>query len=493
MSRYLYGAAIQGIQKYIFQTQKLKDIIGASELVKQLCDTVFENEFTKKAKGKTELIVHAAGNVKCIFDNKEDCERAVRLYPKRVMEKAPGVTISQAVVEMEGDYNHKDVEKLEGRLHAQRNRVYKSLTMGYLATERSRTTGLPAIPNKNNEFIDEGTLAKQEALHDYDVNRTLMKDLVGKEVKYEDIGLNTSDLTGQNDWIAIIHADGNGLGEVVAAIGKNEKGSALAEFSHNLDVATIASANTAYQSIAEKNTKVKPIRPIVIGGDDLTVICRGDLAIPFVRAYLEAFEKESYEKTGHKLTACAGIAFVKSSYPFSFGYELAEALCGEAKKDAKSDAMRTKDELKLAPSCLMFHKVQSSFVEDYNTIKKKELTPQKGHSLCFGPYYLKPEYIDPKERWTIDTLMDNAELLSKEDNNSIKTSTRKWLSLMHEGTEVAKQHSERVHSLASTAQWSLYSSLTKGEERAEEGKKDKLYPAYDVLALHTIMNQKTKD
>ena len=43
--RYLYGASIQGIQRFIFQTDRLKDIVGASELVEQACTEVFRNEF----------------------------------------------------------------------------------------------------------------------------------------------------------------------------------------------------------------------------------------------------------------------------------------------------------------------------------------------------------------------------------------------------------------------------------------------------------------
>lgn len=485
MSRYLYGAAIQGIQKYIFQTQKLKDIIGASALVKQLCD----KDFKPFVENEDNLIIHAAGNVKCIFDDESACREAVLHYPKIVMEKAPGVTISQAVVKFDGEYNSDRVQELERKLHAQRNRPCKSLTLGGLAIERSRTTGLPAVEIKEGKYLDEGTLKKQEALKKEKVNKELMKALVGEDISHKDIPYDTEDLTDHNDWIAIIHADGNGLGEVVAKIGKDGKKGDLKTFSKNLDEATIASAQRAYHHIEvlnESEKQVLPIRPIVIGGDDLTVICRGDLAIPFVRAYLDAFEKKSEEKTGHKLTACAGIAFVKSSYPFSFGYELAEALCGEAKKDAKSDEMRTKDGL--APSCLMFHKVQSSFVEDYATIKQKELTPQEDqedHSLCFGPYYLNGQ----KDRWTIDKLQEKAEALGEEPNNPIKTSARKWLSLMYENTDVAKQHSERVISLASDKGEKLYKDLTKGTKRGDTD----CHPAYDVLALHTIMNQKTKD
>lgn len=43
MKKYLYGAAIQGIQSFIFQTNKLKDIVGASELVESICTQEFRN------------------------------------------------------------------------------------------------------------------------------------------------------------------------------------------------------------------------------------------------------------------------------------------------------------------------------------------------------------------------------------------------------------------------------------------------------------------
>lgn len=43
--KWLYGTSVQGIQGYIFQTNKLKDVIGVSELVKDLCETNFKKEF----------------------------------------------------------------------------------------------------------------------------------------------------------------------------------------------------------------------------------------------------------------------------------------------------------------------------------------------------------------------------------------------------------------------------------------------------------------
>lgn len=102
MGRYLYGASIQGIQNYIFQTNELKDIIGASELVNEICHK-FKAMYGKDSKHKGKMIVHAAGNIKCIFDDEDACRRAVREFPKRAMEMAPGITISQAVVKIKDD------------------------------------------------------------------------------------------------------------------------------------------------------------------------------------------------------------------------------------------------------------------------------------------------------------------------------------------------------------------------------------------------------
>lgn len=482
MCKYLYGAAIQGIQKYIFQTNKLKDIIGASELVKFICDDVFCKEFA----GNGKVIIHAAGNVKCVYSSKEECENAVMDFPKRVMEKAPGITVSQAVVRFDDSTPFENVnDKLEKRLHAQRNRPCKSLTIGKLATERSRTTGLPAVDIAKGEYLDEGTRAKREIMEVNNVSKTLCSVLADRNIGYNEIGLDTKDITDQNDWIAIIHADGNALGEVVAKVGSDSW--KMSSFSKSLDEATKGAAQRAYKTIecndlVEKN--VLPIRPIVIGGDDLTVICRANLAVEFVKNYMRFFEEECSAKIGQTLTACAGIAFIKSSYPFYFGYELAEALCGIAKKDAKSDKMRDANKWKI-PACLMFHKVQSSFVEDYETIKRKELTPVDGHSFCFGPYYLDKQ----NDRWTVEELQNSVEELAKDVNNPIKTSVRQWLTLMHDDINAAKQKENRVCSIAETdTQRRLFSILTKGNDRNNEI----CYPAYDVLSLLTIQNQITK-
>lgn len=460
---YLYGASIQGIQNYIFQTNKLREIVARSAKVNAICTEEFDH-----FQGAGQLLVGAAGNIKCLFTSKEECEEAVLRFPKHVQELAPGITIGEAVVKVEGgQVTPAHTEELERRLRVQRNRPVKSLTTGLMATERDRATGLPIALEGGGTPLGNATKA-------------LYEKFFGRRVDFNEIGYDTEDLTGHNDWLAIIHADGNSLGEVVAQLGSDGAGK-LREFSQNLDRATIAAARKACeQTIAHP----KQIRPVVIGGDDLTVICQGSLAVAFTSAYLEAFEAET-RQMGHPLTACAGVAFIKSSYPFHYGYDLAETLCGLAKKDAKGDAMKARNGGRIA-SCLMFHKVQSSFVEDFAEIERKELTPSTG-SYLHGPYYTTPQ----EGRWTIRQLLETADAIATEGDdeaNAAKTDIRQWLSLMGRSAEAAAQKSNRVRVIGSQHLKSLYETATKGTLRDDLTR----YPAYDILALQTVVSQTTK-
>ena len=484
--KYLYGAAVQGIQSFIFQTNVLKDIVGASELVEQICHEELENY----TKGKVETILSAAGNIKLIFDSKEDCQKIVKKFPERIMEIAPGITISQAVVKMEGDYAefHNAVDELEKRLRVQRNRPMPSLTTGLMGIKRSNKTGLPAKEIKEGDYLDDATKAKRKC-SDND-NSKLCEKAFGEALLAKQFPFNIGDITSHNDWIAIIHADGNGLGQIVQKVGKNKDD--FEAFSNKLEEATCKAAQDAWNAMEDdiKQCYPIPLRPVVLGGDDLTVICRADFAIEYVETFMKNFETQTENLLGDiltqhkvfdngekKLTACAGVAFIKSSYPFYYGYELAESLCGKAKKDAK------KQNSSLAPSCVMFHKVQDSFVEDYDKIVERELKPNKDVSFEFGPYYIN-DGINGKP--TIKHLLESVEKLNSEDGNKIKTHLRQWLTDLHEDKAIAEQKRKRVLSLLPDGE------LKKLFRETTDMSNPKKTMAYDMLALASIKYQKTK-
>ncbi len=508
-TKFLYGASVQGIQSFIFQTNELKDIIGASELVNQICTTEF-SDFEKNG----EKVVGAAGNIKYIFDNREDCERAVLEFPKHVMELAPGITISQAVVEMKDEFADfgKAVNELERKLRIQRNRPIPSLSLGLMATERYDKTGMPAAgKDKEGNLVDISTLKKLKAGKEKDESgKTLRSRLCdkafGEYVKPENYPFDISNITLQNEWIAVIHADGNGLGKIIQNIGDDKD--LLKAFSSKLDNATENAAKDAFNTIKStygiNEEKKVPVRPVVIGGDDFTVICRADFAVEYTAAYIKAFEEQTKKKLGdilnskglqENLTACAGIAFIKSSYPFYYGYNLAEELCSAAKKDAKEF---NKD---FAPSCLMFHKVQDSFVVDYKDITKRELIPGKDMSWKFGPYYIKDDIAVANNRWTVDKLIHKVIILdSEKDGNAVKSAIREWMTEMHNNPASAEQLLMRAKQIykKESKEYSTLEDATSSSDRKYKdsytGKEKfrKTYPAYDILSLLTVINQKTK-
>jgi hypothetical protein len=484
MAQYLYGAAVQGIQSFIFQTNKLRDIAGASELVNKICTTLF-----KEVAGENgyEKIVMAAGNIKVIFSDKTVLEKVVREFPMEAMLMAPGITISQAVVEYDGDYAVKSLE-LEDLLRQERNR-YVQPTVSFSAIERSRTTGLPAVAQKSNEWLDAATNAKRK-VYDNEFFALPQKSFgISYEQCKKQVETEFKDISTSKSWLAVIHADGNGLGQLVQTIGNCiEK---MRDFSTILDEINTAAAQEAFNKmIEEKHFEVDdiiPIRPIVLGGDDFTAVCRADFAIEYVKAYISAFERLSSERLTEdlakadmqKISICAGVAFIKDTYPFHYGYALAEELCSVAKKDAKSLA----SEQYLAESCIMFHKVQSSFIEDFDAIKQKELTTIDGRSYVFGPYYVNKQ----SNRDTCEILIDQAKQLASNNKemNKIKSHIRQWLTIMADnGSDAAYQKSERVLSLLKekSNERNLFENAIQQEMR--DGKI--CYRAYDLLSLASV-------
>ena len=481
---YIYGAAVQGIQSFIFRTNELKDIVGASELVEHICTKFFKDEFLQNG----EALITAAGNIKCKYSNEEECKKTVRLFPKKVMEKAPGITISQAVVKCTEDELQNDFQKLmnqlEGKLHAQRNKQAKSMTLGLMSLERSRKTGLPAIRRNNDEYIDEATLKKRELSEGAKATIKLCEKSFGQEhVSPRNIALNIGELTDKNDWIAIIHADGNGLGEVVQRKASTKEG--LKDFSQNLDHATIDAARAAFRAACTSigSNEKYPFRPVVLGGDDMTVICKASLALPYVKEYIKNFEEKTKEYLGYKLTACAGIAYIKSAYPFHYGYSLAEILCSQAKKVSKSPSVSKG--AASAPSSIMFYKVQSSFIESYDLLIEKEKTPQDGMQLSAGPYFLN----DTEGYWTIDKLQEVVGLLTGKEGNTAKTAIRKWMTFMHQNIEMAEQSCKRSKEILRGKMAEVFREATNSICRLGT----KFYPAGDIIDLFTIQNQITKE
>lgn len=491
MAKYLYGASVQGIQGFIFETNKLREIIGASELVEKICTDLFQvnmfQEYLNTDFLEQNLLIGAAGNIKYLFDEKTDCEKMVKYFPKIVMETAPGINILQAVVKIDKKpLSHEDMTTLNERISSQKNKAIVQHGLGLMISERARRTGKAAILNTSktpdDKIQDLGTQRKEVA---HKENRLLIKMLHKNENKARQLAIKINDSQAfpkeiseipreDNQWIAIIHADGNNLGKLIQNLTTDIKGKKIEgveyikiqrEFSTKIEKSTKAAAQTAIHKICDLNEisaeNKLPFRPIVLGGDDLTLIIRGDLALDFTNIFLREFEIETakrfkefkFKGFNKGLTACAGIAYTKPKFPFHYGVDLAEALCKYSKDIAKGiNKNRT-------PSCLMFHKVHSSFIGDYEDIVRRELTVDKNNSnninrqLNFGPYFIHETCEEDnrskftrKDYSSVKKLQNWINVI--QEKNAPKSDLRNWLSQLSENNARAKQLLGRINKKA---------------------------------------------
>lgn len=457
MAKFLYGANVKAVQQFIFQTNKLNEIIGASELVEQICTKLFIEQVGITFRD-ANFIVSAAGIVKYVFDDEVKCQDLVRKFPMVVFSSAPGISFSQAVVKMKGDDPSPDeLRELETRLKTQRNKVTPPLEVGLRIMERSRRTGLPAIKYDGIEVIDKGTSLKIEAKTDGlgSLSYKLNDGIDGLIFKFP---ADIKKIASANNYIAIIHADGNNLGKAIRDLNENTDPSDTEDkkssernkgFSMAIEEATLAAAKTAVketfkdiiaQSLTENSKKdiVLPMRPVILGGDDFTLICNAQYALELTAIFLAEFEKEAakaFKKRNllltNSLTACAGIAYVKSNYPFHYGVKLAEDLCSFSKEAAK------KKNPNHVPACLSFHRVQSSFVGKYKDLIERELTAiATGLKFCGGPYFIL------QNEQGLTALMNKVEGLRSMDTPVSKL--RAWISTCHFDKNLAVEDLDRL-------------------------------------------------
>ena len=101
--------------------------------------------------------------------------------------------------------------------------------------------------------------------------------------------------------------------------------------------------NAFAECLSLKNNNL-PIRPLILGGDDLTFVCPANMSIMFTKTLMKLMDTETPENAPEHLTSrlsrhmdcCAGVAILPTSYPFFRGYILAEQLCDYAKKSMRS-------------------------------------------------------------------------------------------------------------------------------------------------------------
>lgn len=130
-------------------------------------------------------------------------------------------------------------------------------------------------------------------------------------------------------YLALIHADGNGVG---SGLGADATDSDRARFFHRNRVLLRCAVKEAID-VHCPDEGLAPLIPLMLGGDDLLLVCRAEIALRFVVTLSETLAAlQPDDDDDFKLTLGVGVVFAKHTIPIYRLHEVAEQLASSAKR-----------------------------------------------------------------------------------------------------------------------------------------------------------------
>ncbi|MCW5925085.1 MAG: hypothetical protein KIS77_22405 [Saprospiraceae bacterium] len=365
------------IQNYIFGSNKLKENIGGSYIIENLVyrkmipeglavanianeidlfnwvNAPAEYRLEKYLDEKVEIGYIGGGNALLIFRNRSDADAFIKSYSRLILAHFPGIKLAFGL--------HDGFDYREGEEYKRHQRgLHKSLiqnrnfsTVQVLPLKHGIVEDCPwtneaqeTIDIQSRSFISK--MAQSRVGFVKDAHNSL-KEKFSAQIREDFTFTDELERFGQPDdkgYIAIVHADGNGMGQRFIAcnsLAETRKLSAgVAKFADKVMEKLISylverfSQNgplADWELDLEGERRILPIRPLILGGDDITFVCEGRLGVHLAEKLLE-YMAETPINEKH-ISACAGVAIVHTKYPFYKAYQLAEDLIGRAKKASR--------------------------------------------------------------------------------------------------------------------------------------------------------------
>lgn len=368
----LYGVLIDtiSIQKYVFGSNKLKENIGASYIVSNVLKYMIEYLNVKALDKGYE----GGGNFILFFEKKDEGNNFLKDLTTFALHQAPGLKIIAACEEYNynnGDYktdlNYADfAQKIFDKLGENKRKIYPKVTFdSHGINEDCPRTGLSAeiYDTYEKDYISSISMAKlRYADEANEALAKLYKKIYTFPEEFDKLGHSRY----EDSHLAVVHIDGNGFGKLFKDLKTLKE---TIELSGKLKDTIKNSFGDLLAYIQDNINKIKeelkiednfmPVRPIIMGGDDITFVCDGRLGIHFAEKFIEFFTANNSD-----LTMCAGVAIVKLKFPFYRAYLLAEDLCANAKKKR---SMNNEE-----GNWIDYHISYSSFNGDINEIRENE-------------------------------------------------------------------------------------------------------------------------
>ncbi|KPA14385.1 hypothetical protein MHK_005406 [Candidatus Magnetomorum sp. HK-1] len=426
---YLLDIGIPSIKKYVFATNRLKSIRGASALLADLNQEEFIMGILNDNKHLSDIKCFSAGGGAAQFivtGTAEDVDNSMDALSKKIAQKTGNglkMIYGKALYSQDKYQLARKLAFYESNHKRDENPILPTtiLHTGF-ARECDDCSNMINKENTSNETYLLCNVCQKKIKFNDDARKGLWfqfsdflkeKDVIIDQSKdFQDIGKHCR---ARKNYTAVVYADGNSMGKIIQKIHTPE------DFKFFSDTVEKAIKESCFEALYETSTKLyQPSLPssfpgeiLLLGGDDLIVYLTAEMAFPFAldvarrfnEKTIEAFDcqKGSFFKeitNGKGLTISLGIAYGKVNTPISLMLNQAESLLTSAKTSGSKD----QPNLFYAPTFIDFH-ISTNFNQiDISQCRKNYLHLAPNMRLYQKPYALEDA----------QTLYDHAKKLARE-------------------------------------------------------------------------------
>ncbi|MGC8801829.1 Cas10/Cmr2 second palm domain-containing protein [Chloroflexus sp.] len=364
---YLLAAEADKIQDFIFRSSRLREVVGASQLLTRFCRSI-EDTLAKQYNG--QVVVNDGGSFRVIFDDvRQAIDFGNDLSELYRLTLGGSLTVAEPV-EMNDDFADANKNAAE-RLRWGKNRrqgVMVEVHMPYVAFCESCGVGLAerrdrlAVRNASRHRYlcatcqikakerDRGLREFLGAVYDAYAKKAEIPAHIKPDWPEDADAIAELDLSGRN-YVAYLVADGNGMGQLFGSCDQHQ----LQQLSQGLSRVlseSLAVPMIAFRKQVPAQAAMIPMLPLILGGDDLFALIPAPYALDIARRFCLEWEKcmqMLVNKIGlHNVprpTIAAAVVICKGTYPYTLAHRRAKALLEDAKRQSKLLAAKTGEHL----------------------------------------------------------------------------------------------------------------------------------------------------
>lgn len=334
-----------GNQAFIYRSNRLREAIGASELLAQLGTTWLKEACVDFPDVQIVVSTSAKG---VVIGSSDDLREILTTITTRALVEAPGLDVVGAIADMSSEDFFSAMSSAFARIS--RNRAF-------LNGPESRFPRLPIVDSCVSTGLPAQTIDRHRPVS-FEVATKIARASEGIRRQKVDGVRGTMFQTLEqlerfetdSSWIAVVHADGNGLGRLFMNFEEHLRIKGLldrfpdwkgrSEAYRRFSVAVETCTRNAYRKTVSEISGLDVragLVPVLIGGDDITIITTGDVAMTFALSYCRHFESECAENSElqdlaiENLTASASVVWTKPHFPYWSSYEMAASLLDDTK------------------------------------------------------------------------------------------------------------------------------------------------------------------